>query len=168
MAGHYTCRHTVEGRPVSKPAPTIVDCLRSYFSNPHLESVSDSELLRRYIETSCADAFTCLVHRHGPMVFGLARRILRDYQLAEDVFQATFLILGRKARAIRGRQSVAGWLHSIAFVPEPHRSQPCYCRVGPPATAKRSALRPTFRVSQSAGRPRQAAVLGRGRICDRL
>src|SRR6516162_2861520 len=87
--------------------------LRSLLSA--LESGSDRELLAEFIATRSGDVFAQLVVRHGPMVLGLARRTLRDYQLAEDVFQATFLVLARKAGAIRGRTALAAWLYRVAY-----------------------------------------------------
>ena len=59
-------------------------------------------------------AFEALVVRHGPMVLSVSRRTLRDPNDAEDVFQATFLILVRKARTIRGRDALGGWLCQVA------------------------------------------------------
>ncbi len=78
-------------------------------------AVPEAELLHRY--TACSDegAFAALVERHGPMVLAICRRILRHTQDAEDAFQATFLVLARKAGAIRKHESVGGWLHSVAF-----------------------------------------------------
>src|SRR5438105_9770667 len=93
----------------------VVDCLRSLVANQQHGGTRDSELLRSFVDTRSSDAFSDIMRRHGAMVLGLARRIVRDHQLAEDVFQATFLILSRKARAIRGRDSLAAWLHRVAF-----------------------------------------------------
>jgi RNA polymerase sigma factor (sigma-70 family) len=80
-----------------------------------LEQNSDSDLLRRYAVQHDEAAFAALVHRHGPMVWNACRRAVRDYQDAEDVFQATFLVLARKAGAVRWRDSVAGWLYAVAL-----------------------------------------------------
>ena len=62
---------------------------------------SDAELLHRYAAQRNDAAFAALVERHGPMVLAICRRILRHAQDAEDAFQATFLVLARKAGAIR-------------------------------------------------------------------
>src|SRR5690242_15830349 len=75
----------------------------------------DRELLRRFVERRDEDAFTALLRRHGPMVLKLARRILGDGQLAEDVFQATFLLLSRKGRTIRRPEALPCWLHGVAY-----------------------------------------------------
>ena len=77
------------------------------------EVVSDSELLQRFVATRDEAAFELLVWRHGAMVLGLCRRAVRDEQLAEDAFQAVFLVLARKATTIRGG-NVAGWLFRVA------------------------------------------------------
>src|SRR5262245_43448163 len=75
---------------------------------------SDAQLLERFLGHGEQAAFTTLLGRHGPMVLGLCRRLVRDEHLAEDVFQATFLVLARKAGTIRRRDSVASWLHGVA------------------------------------------------------
>jgi RNA polymerase sigma factor (sigma-70 family) len=78
------------------------------------DEVSDVVLLDRFVEQWDQAAFRDLVRRHGPMVLGVCRRILRDPHAAEDAFQATFLLLVRKASSIRKRESVGPWLHGVA------------------------------------------------------
>src|SRR5262249_32193324 len=78
-------------------------------------AVADEELLRRYVRSRDEAAFEVLVWRHGEMVFAICRRIVRDTHLAEDAFQACFLTLARKAGAIGKGQSLAGWLHRVAY-----------------------------------------------------
>lgn len=76
------------------------------------DGVPDAELLRRFAHTRDEAAFELLVWRHGPMVLGLCRRAIRDEQLAEDAFQAVFLVLARKAGSVRG--NLGGWLFKVA------------------------------------------------------
>src|SRR5205807_7999738 len=60
-------------------------------------------------------AFTALVRRHGPMVLGVGRRVLDDRHAAEDVFQATFLLLARKAGTLRQPERLGPWLYGVAL-----------------------------------------------------
>ncbi len=76
---------------------------------------SDRELLRRFVADGDESAFATLVSRHAGLVMGLCRRILRREQDAEDAFQATFLILARKAMTIRGAASLPAWLYQTAY-----------------------------------------------------
>jgi RNA polymerase sigma factor (sigma-70 family) len=78
------------------------------------EEVSDALLLDRFVEQWDQAAFRDLVRRHGPMVLGVCRRILRDPHAAEDAFQVTFLLLVRKAGSVRKRESVGPWLYGVA------------------------------------------------------
>ncbi len=76
--------------------------------------VPDSEFLRRFTVGREEAAFAALVRRHGPMVLGVCRRVLRQEQDAEDAFQAAFLALARKAPSIGKRDSVGSWLYQVA------------------------------------------------------
>src|SRR3954447_2289563 len=73
----------------------------------------DGQLLGRFVERGDEASFAALVRRHGSMVWGVCRRLL-DHHDAEDAFQATFLILFRKAGGIRPREMVANWLYGVA------------------------------------------------------
>jgi RNA polymerase sigma factor (sigma-70 family) len=79
--------------------------------------LSDGELLRRFAGSRERDgemAFAVLVARHGPMVLSICRRILRDRSEIDDAFQATFLVLARRAGGIRLGGSLAPWLHGVS------------------------------------------------------
>jgi RNA polymerase sigma factor (sigma-70 family) len=82
-----------------------------------MAGLSDAQLLSRFVQTRDVTgelAFSELVQRHGPMVLGVCRQIVRHSQDADDAFQATFLILVRKAASIRVGESLAPWLYSVA------------------------------------------------------
>jgi RNA polymerase sigma factor (sigma-70 family) len=76
--------------------------------------LSDGELLERFCRRHEEAAFAVIVQRHGPMVLGVCRRVLNDLQQAEDAFQATFLVLVRKAASIRKGASLGSWLYGVA------------------------------------------------------
>src|SRR5437868_3907052 len=76
--------------------------------------LTDGQLLEDYISRRDEAALAALVHRHGPMVWGVCRRVLRNHHDAEDAFQATFLVLVRKAVSIASRELVANWLYGVA------------------------------------------------------
>jgi RNA polymerase sigma factor (sigma-70 family) len=81
---------------------------------PVASAVSDAELLDRFVSRSDESAFAALMARHGPMVLGVCRRSLHHAQDAEDAFQATFLILVRKAAYIGRRELLGSWLFGVA------------------------------------------------------
>jgi RNA polymerase sigma factor (sigma-70 family) len=76
---------------------------------------SDAGLLRQFVARRNEQAFAALLERHGPFVLAVCRRILRDPTDAEDAFQATFLVLARKAGSIRNPEALAAWLHQVAL-----------------------------------------------------
>lgn len=76
---------------------------------------SDAQLLEQFAVGRDQAAFEALLHRHGPLVFGVCRRMLFDAHDAEDAFQATFLVLARRAGQIARRSLLSNWLYGVAF-----------------------------------------------------
>src|SRR6516164_2164003 len=77
-------------------------------------TLTDGQLLESYIRSREEAAFAALVRRHGPMVWGVCHRVLRGHQDAEDAFQATFLVLVRKAGSVLSKELIANWLYGVA------------------------------------------------------
>jgi RNA polymerase sigma factor (sigma-70 family) len=93
------------------------------------ESWSDGRLLEWFVRQRAETAFTALVRRHGPMVFSVCNRVLRHKQDAEDAFQATFLVLARKAERITKPELLANWLYGVAYRTALHaRNRNARCR----------------------------------------
>src|SRR5947209_773605 len=89
----------------------VVQTLRGAALPREEASLTDGQLLQSYVRGREEAAFAALVRRHGPMVWGVCRRILGNHQDAEDAFQAAFLVLVRKAASVA---SVANWLYGVA------------------------------------------------------
>src|SRR5437879_548667 len=79
-----------------------------------MDNLTDKQLLERFASQRDEAGFAELVHRHGPMILGVCRQILRQEQDAEDAFQATFLVLCRKAGSIRSGEALPNWLFGVA------------------------------------------------------
>src|SRR5467141_2543475 len=79
-----------------------------------VQDASDGQLLECFVSRHEPAALEVLVRRHGPMVWGVCRRILGNHHDAEDAFQATFLVLVRKAASIVPREMVVNWLYGVA------------------------------------------------------
>src|SRR6266851_5521373 len=93
---------------------SFIRCLRRWAGAGTAMALTDAQLLERFVGHREEAAFEALVRSHGPMVFTLCRRLLHNAHDAEDAFQATFLVLVRKARSISKRESVGSWLYGVA------------------------------------------------------
>jgi RNA polymerase sigma factor (sigma-70 family) len=92
----------------------VLQHLRSLCATEAIRDLGDDELLERFLARREETSFAILVQRHGPMVLGVCRRVLKDAHAAEDAFQAAFLVLVRRSASIRKRGSLASWLHGVA------------------------------------------------------
>src|SRR5262249_28674343 len=99
-------------RESCSPLLAFIRCMTAV--RPHSD-LTDGELLQRFARGREESAFAALMQRHGPMVLSVCQSILQDTPEAEDAFQATFLVLVRKPRAIGKPASVASWLHGVAY-----------------------------------------------------
>ncbi len=84
------------------------------FRGETVSGLSEWQLLERYLEARDESAFEALVSRHGPMVLGVCRRMLRDSADVNDAFQATFLVLVRRAKQLGPRDAIGPWLYGVA------------------------------------------------------
>ena len=98
-------------------AGSVLREIRTLYTLGTMGGRTDAELLERFLargEADAEDAFATLVARHGPMVLGVCRRMLPASHDAEDAFQATFLVLARRAASIVRRERLASWLYGVA------------------------------------------------------
>jgi RNA polymerase sigma factor (sigma-70 family) len=102
----------------------VLERIQTLFQEGRIETMTDGQLLQRFAAhraeaeraaEAAGLAFEVLVLRHGPMVLGVCRRVLRDPHEVEDAFQATFLILARRAGSVRKPEVVGGWLRKVAY-----------------------------------------------------
>jgi RNA polymerase sigma factor (sigma-70 family) len=96
------------------PAGAILRYLRHVAGTQPLRALPDAQLLRRFAADREETAFAALMQRHGRLVWGVCRHVLRREHDAEDAFQATFLVLARRASSIRKGESVGSWLYGVA------------------------------------------------------
>ncbi len=99
----------------STQAGLVLQHLRRLAGPPPAAQPADAQLVERFTARRDEAAFADLVRRHGPMVLNVCRSVLRHEQDAEDAFQATFLVLARKAASVRQPGAVAGWLYEVAY-----------------------------------------------------
>ncbi len=93
----------------------ILQLIRRVVEDERVRQLSDQVLLKQFTEHGDEAAFGTMLYRHGPMVLDVCRSVLNNEADAEDAFQATFLILARKAASIRKTTSVGSWLHGVAL-----------------------------------------------------
>jgi RNA polymerase sigma factor (sigma-70 family) len=89
--------------------------IRHLIGNVPAMAMTDSQLLQRFLANHDETAVEVLVRRHGPLVFGVCRRVLNNAHAAEDAFQATFLILTRKAQSLVRCERLGSWLYKVAY-----------------------------------------------------
>jgi RNA polymerase sigma factor (sigma-70 family) len=99
----------------TRPFAPVLHYLRQVRSTATDCANTDAGLLQQFAERGDEAAFATLLQRYGPMVFGVCRRVLRDRHDAEDAFQATFLLLVRKARSLRQPELLGHWLYGVAY-----------------------------------------------------
>src|SRR5258708_19095398 len=110
FAGHGACSMPTSSRAVRhiRRAATLCD-----------DDLSDAQLLDGFLATRDEAAFEALVRRHGPMVLGVCRRVVGNAADADDAFQATFLVLVRRAAAVANRELLGNRVHGGAVRPAP-------------------------------------------------
>jgi RNA polymerase sigma factor (sigma-70 family) len=99
----------------ARPISEVVQHLRRAVVLRDGDGPSDGQLLEDFLSRRDEAALAALVRRHGPMVWGTCRRVLRNHHDAEDAFQAAFLVLVRRAASIRPGERVGNWLHGVAL-----------------------------------------------------
>jgi polysaccharide export outer membrane protein len=133
----------MEGQMSASQINRVLSHLRYIHLKQEFGCSNDGDLLERFLARQEEIAFEALVRRYGPMVLGVCRRVLVDHHDAEDAFQATFLVLVRKASSIRPRSHVGPWLYGVA------------CRT---ALQSRSAIARRRRAELDAGRIRPNTI----------
>src|SRR5271169_4642856 len=91
-----------------------MEALGRLFASGTATAAAEAELLERFVSQGDPAAFEVILQRHGPMVLRVCERVLDDPNDVDDAFQATFLILVKKAASIRDREVLGTWLHGVA------------------------------------------------------
>jgi RNA polymerase sigma factor (sigma-70 family) len=125
----------------------VLGFLRTTCAAGRDRDLPDGELLERFARQREEAAFSLLVQRHGPLVLGVCRRLLGDSHAAEDCFQATFLVLARRAATLKGCLALGGWLYGVA---------------------RRIAMRARAQAAARRERERRAATMPRADVPDDL
>ena len=99
----------------TSPLSVVIQHLRMAFGRDGAE-MTDGELLTLFLHSRDEAPLAALVRRHASMVWGVCHRLLRSHHDAEDAFQATFLVLVRKADSVKPREAVGNWLYGVAGV----------------------------------------------------
>ena len=94
---------------------SFMQMLRRVAARHARDEQTDAELLARFVRQGDEAAFEALVHRHGPMVWSVCRRLLTRTEDAEDAFQAAFVVLLRRAGSIRDGSLLGNWLYGVAY-----------------------------------------------------
>ena len=102
----------------------VIQRLRQMAQLADEADATDEQLLEEFISRRDESAIAALVRRHAGAVWGVCRRVLRNHQDAEDAFQATFLVLVRKAASITARSLLANWLYGVAYQTARKRREP--------------------------------------------
>ena len=97
------------------PAGATMFQIQRLFTEGTVTGLSDAQLIDRFLSGRDGLAFETLLARHGPLVLRACRGVLQNPSDAEDAFQATFMILVRKASSLRGRANIGGWLYLVAY-----------------------------------------------------
>jgi RNA polymerase sigma factor (sigma-70 family) len=99
---------------MSRNSGAVLRQIDRIFNRGTVSGMTEGQLLDRFVATGDEAAFSALVSRHGPMVLGVCRRVLRDEHDVEDAFQATFLVLVRRAGSVRRPDLLGNWLYGVA------------------------------------------------------
>src|SRR5579871_2334791 len=136
---------------MTRPIQGIIHQLRKAVLVHDGAGLTDGQLLTLFIDRRDEGAFEALVKRHGPTVLGVCRRLLRNPHDAEDAFQATFLVLVRKAASVVPRDMAAKKLRrekQVRTMPEPEATPPdCWQDVRPVLDQELSRLPDKYRVA---------------------